>query len=73
VRATSTREDTPSLWKRFAHVALDGLHAEEQLGCDLGVGLAVDDEPGHLELALGQQTDAIPLARAGRRPGSAPR
>jgi hypothetical protein len=53
-------------------VALDGLDAEEQLGGDLRVGLAVDDETGDLELALGKRIDAIALARAGlsmiRRP-----
>ena len=36
-----------------AQVGLDRLLAEEQLGGDLGIRLAVDDEPRELELALG--------------------
>src|SRR5215467_13603172 len=46
-----------------AEVGLDGLLAEEELGRDLGVRLAVDDEARQLELALGQRRDA-----AWRRP-----
>ena len=36
---------------------LDGLGAEEQLGGDLGVGPAVDDQARHLQLALGERGD----------------
>ena len=63
-RATSSREDTPSLWNRLRRW-LHGLGAQEELGRDLGVGPPVDDEPRHLQLALGQRLDAA-LARAGR-------
>ena len=35
-----------------AQVRLDGLEAEEQLGGDLGVRPAVDDQRGDLQLAL---------------------
>src|SRR5262245_22375938 len=44
---------------------LDGLVAEEEPGGDLGVGLAIDDEPRHLELARRQCLDAgaVDLAR----------
>jgi hypothetical protein len=31
---------------------------------DLGIGLAVDDEPCHLELAFGQRVDARPIRLA---------
>src|SRR5262249_12025269 len=47
-----------------AQVGLDGLLAQEQLRGDLRVGLAVDDEPGHLELASGQRPDASPVGGA---------
>jgi hypothetical protein len=39
-------------------VRLDGLWAEEQRGCDLGVGLTVDDQPRNFELALRERGDA---------------
>src|SRR5215831_9486310 len=39
-------------------MSLDCLLAEEQLRGDLGVGLAVDDEPCHLQFAFGQGLDA---------------
>lgn len=41
----------------IAQVRLDGLLAEEQLGSDLGIGLAVDDEPRDLRLAPGERAD----------------
>src|SRR3954467_1018408 len=51
-----------------AQVRLDRLEAEEQLGGDLGVRPAIDDERGDLALALGQRVDAgavgAALARA---------
>src|SRR6516164_5429640 len=52
-----------------AQVGLDGLLAQEQLRGDLRVGLAVDDEPRHLEFAAGQRLDACPVGLA--RPGAA--
>ncbi len=55
------------LAEQVAHVALDRLQAEEQLGGDLGVGPAVHDQPRHLELALGQRSRApLPSALPGR-------
>src|SRR5438045_1906665 len=49
-RHTHLAEDVPQ-------VGLDGLLAEEQLVCDLRVGLAVDHEHGELELAFGQRLE----------------
>jgi hypothetical protein len=48
-------------------VGLDRLLAEEQLGSDLPIGLAVDDEARHLELAFGQRVDAVFVCPAGAR------
>jgi hypothetical protein len=47
-------------------VRLDRLEAEEELGGDLGVRLAIDDKRGDLALALGQrvQTGAVGAAVA---------
>jgi hypothetical protein len=53
-RASSTRFATPTFRKMLR---LHRLLAEEELGGDLGVGLAVDDEPRELELALGERAD----------------
>jgi len=39
-------------------VGLDGFGGKEQLCCDLGFGLAVDDEPGDLMRAFGQRLGA---------------
>ena len=52
-----------------AHVRLDGLDAQEQLGRDLRVGAAVGDERGDLGLAFGQRLEqrAVRLAGAERR------
>src|SRR5512146_335771 len=47
-----------------AQVSLDGLLAQEQFRGDLRVGLAVDDEPGHLELASCQRLDGCPVGLA---------
>jgi hypothetical protein len=47
-----------------AQVAFDGLDAEEELGGDLGVGAAVDDEARDLGLALGERLDARAVERA---------
>src|SRR5262245_6706910 len=44
---------------------LDGLLAEEQLGRDLGVRLAVDDEAGELKLSVGERLDAAPVGVPG--------
>src|SRR4051794_10955253 len=55
------------LAEQVAHVGFDGLDAEEQLGGDLGVGLAVDDEPCHLELALRERLEAAAIRHAGSR------
>src|SRR4051794_2940707 len=48
-----------------AQVRLDGLLTEEQRRGDLGVGLAVDDEAGELELARAERPDSrlVRLAR----------
>src|SRR4051794_14069940 len=46
------------LAEHVSDVRLDGLLAEEQLARDLAVGLAVDDQPGDLELSLCQRADA---------------
>jgi hypothetical protein len=45
-----------------AQVSLDRLLAEEQLGCDLGVRLPVDDQARDLQLTRGQSFEP---ARAG--------
>src|SRR3954469_21302568 len=49
-----------------AQVGLDRLGAEEELGGDLRIGLAVDDESCDLELAFGERVDAgsVCFARA---------
>jgi hypothetical protein len=49
-----------------AQVGLDGLLAQEQFRGGLRVGLAVDDEPRHLEFASGQRLMPAPLALPGR-------
>src|SRR3954463_11671582 len=46
-----------------AQVGLDGLHAEEELGGDLGIGAAVDDETRDLALAFGELLDAGAVER----------
>ena len=50
-----------------AHVGLDRLEAEEEVGGDLGVGAPVDHPLGHLELpgAQGVQTVALGGSRSG--------
>ncbi len=48
----------------MAQVGLDRLLAEVELAGDLGVGLALDDEPRDLELAFGQRLEAGAVARA---------
>src|SRR5262249_9405421 len=53
------------LAEAVAQMGLDRLLAQEQLGRDLGVRLALDDEAGHLELALGERLDARPVPPAG--------
>ena len=50
--------------ENVAQVGLDGLLAQEQFRGDLRVGLAVDDEPRHLEFASGQRLDACPVGLA---------
>src|SRR2546430_15418916 len=45
-------------------VRLDRLLAEEELRGDLGIRLAVDDEPRDLELAFGQRLDRGPAGFA---------
>src|SRR5262249_17775957 len=55
-----------------AEVGLDGLLAEEQLGRDLGIRLAVDDEAGELELALRQGGDAVGGGAGGASPVDGP-
>ena len=67
-RATSTREDDAELHEDVPQVRLDRLVAEEQLGGDLAVGLAVGHEVGDLELALGQRR-----ARRSPPPSAGPR
>src|SRR4051794_25543081 len=42
-----------------AHVGLDGLDRDEQLGGDLLVGVAARDQPHHLPLALGQPVEVL--------------
>ena len=63
-RARATRDETSSLAEDVAQVGLDRLLAEEQLRGDLGIRLAVDNEPCHLELAFGQRLDAGPVGLA---------
>ena len=48
-------------------MGLDGLLAEDERSRDLGVGLAVDDEPGDVEFARGQRVHsfAVGVAREG--------
>jgi hypothetical protein len=46
-------------------MSFDGLWAEEQLGGDLGIGLAVDDEARDLTLALGEGLQAHSIGFAG--------
>jgi len=58
------------LGQHVAHVSLDGLHAEEQLGCDLRVGPALCDEPQDLGFAVGEVRLGEP---ATRRPAAASR
>jgi hypothetical protein len=50
-----------------AQVGLDRLRAEEELGSDLRIGLAVDHESCDLEFSFGERVDAgaVALARAG--------
>src|SRR5690348_10422981 len=55
------------LVEEVADVALDGLGAEVELGGDLGVGAAVDDQLGDLELARGQRGEPGPVGAAGAR------
>src|SRR6185503_5927794 len=57
------------LAKDAAQMGLDGLDAQEQLGGDLGIGAAVDDEARDLDLTLGQGLDAGSVD--GARPGAA--
>src|SRR4029079_9686205 len=47
-----------------AQVRLHRLLAEEELRRDLEIGLAVDDEPCHLEFPFGQRVDARPVSPA---------
>src|SRR4051812_9338289 len=46
------------LAEHVADVRFDGLLAEKQLSGDLGIGLAVHDQIGDLELATGQRAYA---------------
>ena len=55
------------LQEDVAQMGLDRLLAQEQLGGDLGIGSAVDDESRYLDLALGQRVDASPVELAGAR------
>src|SRR5262245_7723441 len=52
-RERGARRDA-HLVEDVAQVGLDGLLAQEQFRGDPRVGLALDDEPGHLEFASGQ-------------------
>ena len=57
-------------------MGLDGLHAEEQLGCDLRVGPALCDEPQDLGFAVGEVRLGEPAAWAaasGREPANGDR
>ena len=59
------------LGQHVAHVGLDGLHAEEQLGGDLRVGPTLCDEPQDLGFAVGEVRLGEPAAWAaasGRQP-----
>ena len=64
-RASSTRDDTPTFRKMLRRWRLDRLLAEEELGGDLRVRLAVDHEPRDLELAPGQRVDPGRVGCAG--------
>src|SRR5436190_14852613 len=50
------------LGQHVAYVGLDGLHAEEQLGGDLGVGPALRDEPQDPGFAVGEVRLGEPAA-----------
>ena len=74
-RKLDSRRDV-QLAKDVPQVSLDRLLAEEQLGGDLGIRLAVDDEPSDLELASSQRFEPAsrrpsPGACAGERDGRA--
>jgi len=65
-RASAVRVVTPILWKMLRRWVSTVFLAQEQFRGDLRVGLAVDDEPRHLEFASGQRLYAcsVGLARA---------
>src|SRR4051794_19227917 len=52
------------LAEQVAHVRFDGLDAEEQLGGDLGVGVATGDEARHVQLALRERLDTAAVCDA---------
>jgi hypothetical protein len=52
-----------------AQMELDRLGTQEQRGGDVAVGLAVGDQPGHLELLGGEATGGRLGAAAGDLPG----
>src|SRR3954464_10526654 len=53
--------------EQVAQMRFDGFDAEEQLGGDLGVGLAGDDKPRDLQLTLGERLEAAAIWYAGPR------
>ena len=63
-RASSTRDETPSLRNMLRRCVSTVFWLRNSVGRDLGVRLAVDDEPGELELALGERADADPVGLA---------
>src|SRR5215813_10005642 len=58
-RQLDARRDV-HLAEDVAQVRLYRLWAEEELGGDLRIGLSIDDEQHHLELALRQRLDSAP-------------
>src|SRR4051794_26058984 len=55
------------LAEQVAHVRFDGLDAEEQLGGDLGVCVAADDEARHFQLALRERFETAAVCDPGPR------
>ena len=65
--ATAARRHHAELGEDVRQVALDGLLAQEQLGGDLSVGLALGHVPGDLELPTAQPQRAGPVTAPSSR------
>lgn len=57
------------LREEVADVSLDGLGADEELGCQACVGQALGHESEHFSLAVAQPGEPVPLAAAADEPG----